>query len=43
MDVNGVEGPVKGIFTDHEYLDVTVLADGKFSHLTTHGYTVLHM
>jgi len=39
-DVSGVEGPVKGIVTDPEYLDVTVPADEKFSHLTIPGYTV---
>ncbi|HWR24632.1 MAG TPA: pirin family protein [Methanosarcina sp.] len=37
--VNGVEGPVKGIVTDPEYLDVTVPPGMKFSHKTLPGYT----
>lgn len=39
-EVNGVEGPVKEIVTDPEYLDITVPADEKFSHITTPGHTV---
>lgn len=39
-EVNGVEGPVREIITDPEYLDVTVPADEKFSHITVPGYTV---
>jgi redox-sensitive bicupin YhaK (pirin superfamily) len=39
-DVSGVEGPVNGIVTDPEYLDVTVPAEEKFSHITFPGYTV---
>jgi redox-sensitive bicupin YhaK (pirin superfamily) len=39
-DVNGVEGPVKGIATDPKYLDVTVPEDEKFSHITVQGYTI---
>jgi redox-sensitive bicupin YhaK (pirin superfamily) len=39
-EVNGVEGPVREIVTDPEYLDVTVPADEKFSHITIPGYTV---
>jgi len=39
-DVNGVEGPVKEIVTDPEYLDVTVPPEEKFSHITLPGYTV---
>lgn len=39
-DVHGVEGPVKGIATDPEYLDVTVPSEEKFSHITMPGYTV---
>jgi redox-sensitive bicupin YhaK (pirin superfamily) len=39
-DVSGVEGPVKGIATDPEYLDITVPADERFSHITMPGYTV---
>jgi redox-sensitive bicupin YhaK (pirin superfamily) len=39
-DVNGVEGPVKDIITDPEYLDVTLPADEKFKRITVQGYTV---
>ncbi len=39
-EVNGVEGPVREIMTDPEYLDVTVPADEKFFHITTPGHTV---
>ncbi|MCC4771420.1 pirin family protein [Methanosarcina sp. DH2] len=39
-EVNGVEGPVREIITDPEYLDVTVPADENFSHITVPGYTV---
>ncbi|KKG12044.1 pirin family protein [Methanosarcina sp. 2.H.A.1B.4] len=39
-EVNGVEGPVREIVTDPEYLDVTVPADEKFFHITVPGYTV---
>jgi redox-sensitive bicupin YhaK (pirin superfamily) len=39
-DVNGIEGPVKEIVTDPEYLDVTVPPEEKFSHITLPGYTV---
>lgn len=39
-ELNGVEGPVKGIATDPEYLDITVPADEKFSHITIQGHTV---
>jgi redox-sensitive bicupin YhaK (pirin superfamily) len=39
-EVNGVEGPVREIVTDPEYLDVTVPAHEKFSHITMPDYTV---
>ncbi len=39
-EVNGVEGPVREIVTDPEYLDVTVPAEEKFLHPTVPGYTV---
>lgn len=39
-EVNGVEGPVKGIATDPEYLDITVPANEKFSSITIRGHTV---
>lgn len=40
-EVNGVEGPVRDIVTDPEYLDVTVPADENFSHITIPDHTVL--
>jgi redox-sensitive bicupin YhaK (pirin superfamily) len=39
-EVNGVEGPVREIATDPEYLDITIPAEEKFFHITTPGYTV---
>lgn len=39
-EVNGVEGPVREIVTDPEYLDVTVPAEEKFSHITAPEHTV---
>lgn len=39
-EVNGVEGPVRGIVTDPEYLDVAVPPEEKFFHITVPGYTV---
>ena len=39
-EVNGVEGPVREIFTDPEYLDITVPPGEKFFHITTQGHTV---
>jgi quercetin 2,3-dioxygenase len=38
--VNGVQGPVRDIITDPEYLDVTVAAGSTFSHPTPRGHTV---
>jgi hypothetical protein len=38
--VGGTRGPVRGIVTDPEYLDVTVPADAEFFHPTSPGYTV---
>jgi redox-sensitive bicupin YhaK (pirin superfamily) len=38
-EVNGVEGPVKGIVTDPRYLDVTVPAGTSFSCSVDNGYT----
>ncbi len=35
-----VEGPVRGIVTDPEYLDVAVPPEEKFFHITVPGYTV---
>jgi quercetin 2,3-dioxygenase len=39
-DVNGIEGSVREIVTDPEYIDVTVPAEEKFSHITIPGHTV---
>jgi quercetin 2,3-dioxygenase len=39
-DVNGIEGPVREIVTEPEYLDVAVPAEEKFSHMTVPGHTV---
>jgi len=39
-EVNGIEGPVREIITNPEYLDVTVPPEEKFFHLTVPGYTV---
>lgn len=39
-EVNGVEGPVKEIVTDPEYLDITVPAEEKFFHITAPDHTV---
>ncbi|WP_440948396.1 pirin family protein [Methanosarcina sp. T3] len=39
-EVNGIEGPVREIVTNPEYLDVTVPPGEKFFHLTIPGYTV---
>jgi redox-sensitive bicupin YhaK (pirin superfamily) len=39
--VNGVQGPVRDIVTDPEYLDVTVKPGGTFRHPTPQGHTVL--
>ena len=38
--VNGVGGPVQGIVTEPEYLDVTVPADSLFQHTIKRGYSV---
>ncbi len=38
--VNGVQGPVKDIIIDPEYLDVTVPADSEYLHPTHRDYTV---
>ena len=38
---DGVQGPVRDIVTDPEYLDVTVAANSEFTHLTKRGHTVL--
>jgi hypothetical protein len=38
--VNGVEGPVKDIVIDPEYIDVAMPADASFSHQTKTGHTV---
>lgn len=40
-DFNGVEGPVKEIVTEPEYLDVTLPAEERFLHITVPGHTVL--
>jgi redox-sensitive bicupin YhaK (pirin superfamily) len=37
--LNGVQGPVRDIVTDPEYLDVTIPADGHFTHTVHAGYT----
>lgn len=39
-EVNGIEGPVKGIVTNPEYLDVTVPPEETFTHRTQPGHTV---
>jgi redox-sensitive bicupin YhaK (pirin superfamily) len=39
--VGGVIGPVRGIVTDPEYLDITVPADSQLSHTVEAGRTVL--
>ncbi len=39
--VNGIQGPVRDIITDPEYLDVTVPAGTEFTHPTKAGHTVL--
>ncbi len=38
--VNGVEGPVRDIVTDPEYLDVSVPKGGSFRHAVKRGHTV---
>ena len=38
--VEGVQGPVRDIIVDPEYLDITVPADTVFEHHIKHGYTV---
>jgi quercetin 2,3-dioxygenase len=38
--VNGIQGPVKDIVIDPEYLDVTVPAGATFTHATPKGHTV---
>lgn len=38
--VNGVEGPVRDIVIDPEYLDVTVPEKGRFDHPVKRGHTV---
>jgi redox-sensitive bicupin YhaK (pirin superfamily) len=40
-EVDGVRGPVEGIVTDPEYLDVTLPEGARFEHPTTPGHTVL--
>ncbi len=40
-NVDGTEGPVRGIITDPEYLDVTVGPGKKFTRLTPPGRTVI--
>lgn len=39
-EVEGVQGPVRDIVTDPEYLDVTVRADSRFRHPVRNGHTV---
>jgi redox-sensitive bicupin YhaK (pirin superfamily) len=39
-EVGGIEGPVRDIVTDPEYLDVAVPAGTEFTHRTHPGYTV---
>ena len=39
--VDGIQGPVRDIITDPEYLDVTVPAGTEFTHPTKAGHTVL--
>ncbi len=39
-EVDGVRGPVEGIVTDPEYLDVTLPEGTRFEHVTTPGHTV---
>jgi len=38
--VNGVQGPVRDIVTDPEYLDVAVPKGGRFTHPVKRGHTV---
>lgn len=38
--VDGVQGPVRDVVIDPEYLDVTVAPGGSFSHPTPRGHTV---
>jgi quercetin 2,3-dioxygenase len=38
---NGVQGPVRDIVTDPQYLDVTIAAGSDFSHETKRGHTVI--
>jgi redox-sensitive bicupin YhaK (pirin superfamily) len=40
-EINGIQGPVRDIITDPEYLDVTVPAQSEFIHTTKPGQTVL--
>lgn len=40
-EVKGTQGPVRGIVTDPEYLDVRVPAQSEFVHATKPGHTVL--
>jgi redox-sensitive bicupin YhaK (pirin superfamily) len=39
-EIDGVVGPVEGIVTDPEYLDVTLPEGARFEHATTAGHTV---
>jgi redox-sensitive bicupin YhaK (pirin superfamily) len=39
-EVDGVVGPVVGIVTDPEYLDITLPEGARFEHATTPGHTV---
>ena len=39
-EVGGVRGPVEGIVTDPEYLDVTIPPGARFEHASVAGYTV---
>ena len=40
-NVGDIEGPVKGIATDPEYLDITLPAETTYKHGTKQGYTVM--
>jgi hypothetical protein len=40
-DISGVQGPVIGIITDPEYLDVTMEENAEFVHPVKRGYTAL--
>jgi redox-sensitive bicupin YhaK (pirin superfamily) len=39
-EINGIKGPVEGIITEPEYLDVTIKPNSEFKHLITKGYNV---